>query len=259
MDRLFRSLQNPRAAVNSVLRRGKRAKGPTERCQSYNILHSSQSGARRSSDCREVAHLYIQLHTITTPLDAALRDSRGGLEPFDGIAEVWWESLEVVQRSLADPEAQAAWAALIEDEKLLYLSTCSVPHCGLGKKKSCSQSRRRQPCTAQRAHANVSPRRDVIPRDRCTGHDAARPFSVKVLRAQSGYTASGGRVGDRTLGVVGHVLCSHTRTRVSVQKWLLKCPVRTLDGGMARSLRVEYAGAYYHVMARGNRREEIFG
>jgi EthD domain len=40
-----------------------------------------------------------------------------GPEPFDGIAEVWWESLEVVQRSLADPEAQAAWAALIEDEK----------------------------------------------------------------------------------------------------------------------------------------------
>ena len=27
---------------------------------------------------------------------------------------------------------------------------------------------------------------------------------------------------------------------------------------MARSLRVEYVGAYYHVMARGNRREEIF-
>jgi putative transposase len=27
---------------------------------------------------------------------------------------------------------------------------------------------------------------------------------------------------------------------------------------MARTLRVEYAGAYYHVMARGKRREEIF-
>ena len=27
---------------------------------------------------------------------------------------------------------------------------------------------------------------------------------------------------------------------------------------MARSLRVEYPGAYYHVMARGNRREDIF-
>ena len=28
--------------------------------------------------------------------------------------------------------------------------------------------------------------------------------------------------------------------------------------GMARSLRIEYAGAYYHLMARGNRHEEIF-
>jgi REP-associated tyrosine transposase len=27
---------------------------------------------------------------------------------------------------------------------------------------------------------------------------------------------------------------------------------------MARSLRIEYSGAFYHVMARGNRREEIF-
>ena len=60
---------------------------------------------------------YIQLHTVATPLDAALCDSRGDPEPFDGIAEVWWESLELVQRSLADLEAQAAWAALTEDEK----------------------------------------------------------------------------------------------------------------------------------------------
>ena len=27
---------------------------------------------------------------------------------------------------------------------------------------------------------------------------------------------------------------------------------------VARSIRIEYAGAYYHVMARGNRREAIF-
>lgn len=30
------------------------------------------------------------------------------------------------------------------------------------------------------------------------------------------------------------------------------------NGGMARGIRVEYAGAFYHVMARGNRRERIF-
>jgi len=27
---------------------------------------------------------------------------------------------------------------------------------------------------------------------------------------------------------------------------------------MARGIRIEYAGAFYHVMARGNRRERIF-
>ncbi len=27
---------------------------------------------------------------------------------------------------------------------------------------------------------------------------------------------------------------------------------------MARSVRIEYAGAYYHVMARGSRRQAIF-
>ena len=31
-----------------------------------------------------------------------------------------------------------------------------------------------------------------------------------------------------------------------------------LSGGMPRSLRLQYPGAYYHVMARGNRREAIF-
>ena len=40
-----------------------------------------------------------------------------------------------------------------------------------------------------------------------------------------------------------------------MQKCLVKCQVRALGG---ESLRVEYAGTYYHVMARGNRREEIF-
>ena len=30
------------------------------------------------------------------------------------------------------------------------------------------------------------------------------------------------------------------------------------SGSVARSLRVEYPGAYYHLMARGNRREDIF-
>ena len=33
---------------------------------------------------------------------------------------------------------------------------------------------------------------------------------------------------------------------------------RAIQGDMARKPRIEYAGAIYHVMSRGNRREEIF-
>lgn len=60
---------------------------------------------------------YVQLHTICTALDLELRSSRGGPEPFDGLVETWWESMEALQRSLADPEAQTAWATLAEDEQ----------------------------------------------------------------------------------------------------------------------------------------------
>ena len=62
-------------------------------------------------------HKYIQLHTISTPFDDGLRASRGGPEPFDGMVEAWWESLEVLRHTVEDPAAQAAWAALMEDEK----------------------------------------------------------------------------------------------------------------------------------------------
>ena len=54
------------------------------------------------------------------------------------------------------------------------------------------------------------------------------------------------------------VNCQERGVWVSVQKWLVTVSHGALDDGMARSLRVEYAGAYYHVMARGNRREAIF-
>jgi hypothetical protein len=43
-----------------------------------------------------------------------------------------------------------------------------------------------------------------------------------------------------------------------VQKWLVQYHVRPLDGGDGEESAVEYPEAYYHVMARGNRREEIF-
>ncbi len=57
------------------------------------------------------------MHTISTPFDGALQESRGGPEPFDGMVEAWWKSMEAIQESLTNPAAQAAWAVLAEDEK----------------------------------------------------------------------------------------------------------------------------------------------
>ncbi len=59
---------------------------------------------------------YIQLHTLDTPLNAIARDARGAPEPFDGIAEAWWDNMESLERALNDTNTEKSWALLIEDE-----------------------------------------------------------------------------------------------------------------------------------------------
>ncbi len=60
---------------------------------------------------------YVQLHTLDDALNEALRASRGGPEAFDGVAELWWDSLEELTAAMATPEGAAAGAALLEDER----------------------------------------------------------------------------------------------------------------------------------------------
>jgi uncharacterized protein (TIGR02118 family) len=60
---------------------------------------------------------YVQQHTIDTPMNEGLRTGRGGPEPYDGVAELWWESLEALQAAVATPEGQKAVATLLEDER----------------------------------------------------------------------------------------------------------------------------------------------
>jgi len=51
------------------------------------------------------------------PLNAALRQGRGGLEPYDGVAELWWESAEELAAVMATPEGQKAAQELLDDER----------------------------------------------------------------------------------------------------------------------------------------------
>jgi uncharacterized protein (TIGR02118 family) len=59
---------------------------------------------------------YVQLHRIETPFNDALRASRNALEPFDGVAELWWDDLDALVAGTATPEGRDAAQALLEDE-----------------------------------------------------------------------------------------------------------------------------------------------
>jgi uncharacterized protein (TIGR02118 family) len=60
---------------------------------------------------------YVQLHSSPVEVSAGIRDSRGGPEGYDGVAELWFDSLEALAENGRRPEAQAAAALLLEDEQ----------------------------------------------------------------------------------------------------------------------------------------------
>jgi len=59
---------------------------------------------------------YVQAHTVETPLNDGLRASRGMGPPYDGVAEVWFESEADLMEALGTPEGEAASAVLLADE-----------------------------------------------------------------------------------------------------------------------------------------------
>jgi hypothetical protein len=60
---------------------------------------------------------YVQLHSFEPNVSAPIRASRGGPEQYDGVAELWWDSLEDMAALAGDPAAQKAGAMLLEDER----------------------------------------------------------------------------------------------------------------------------------------------
>lgn len=60
---------------------------------------------------------YVQSHTIDTPLNEQFAASRGMGKAYDGITEVWWDSIEDLVAGMNTPEGQAAHKRLLEDER----------------------------------------------------------------------------------------------------------------------------------------------
>ncbi len=60
---------------------------------------------------------YVQLHTQHGPVAEKLRHFRGSPEPFDGVAEIWYESAEALAALGRSQDGRAASRELLEDEK----------------------------------------------------------------------------------------------------------------------------------------------
>ena len=60
---------------------------------------------------------YIQVHTDYGPFLEKLRAFRGSPEPYDGVAEIWYESREALETLGRDPAGRAASRLLYEDEQ----------------------------------------------------------------------------------------------------------------------------------------------
>ena len=59
---------------------------------------------------------YVQFHSGAPELSEGIRASRNAPEMYDGVAELWWDSLDDVFAE-PTPERLAAGLALLEDER----------------------------------------------------------------------------------------------------------------------------------------------
>ena len=62
------------------------------------------------------AKRYVQDHTLDSPMNAMLQESRGMVQEFDGVAEVWFESHQAFLDAMSSEEGQKLGAILHEDE-----------------------------------------------------------------------------------------------------------------------------------------------
>jgi uncharacterized protein (TIGR02118 family) len=68
--------------------------------------HAAALGIRR----------YVQAHTVEHPIAQGAAAARGTPEPYDGVAELWFDTQELLERMQSEAGAEAA-RALLEDER----------------------------------------------------------------------------------------------------------------------------------------------
>jgi uncharacterized protein (TIGR02118 family) len=95
----------------------RRREGTTrEEFQAYWREHHAEL-IRRHADALRIRR-YVQVHARDTDLDVAVAEARGS-EPraFDGLAEIWWDSVEDLVAAFSSEQGEAIANELVEDER----------------------------------------------------------------------------------------------------------------------------------------------
>lgn len=71
---------------------------------------------RRHADVLGIRR-YVQLHSLDDAISLAVAGSRRSPEPFDGVAELWFDDLDAIAEHGLTEAGQAAGAALLADER----------------------------------------------------------------------------------------------------------------------------------------------
>jgi uncharacterized protein (TIGR02118 family) len=70
---------------------------------------------------------YVQSHTINSPLNDGIKTSRGMMDEYDGVAEVWFESESDLIEAMSSDEMVKLGKVLMEDEQnfIDHSSSCA--------------------------------------------------------------------------------------------------------------------------------------
>ena len=60
---------------------------------------------------------YVQSHTINSPLNEGMKASRGMMDEYDGVAEVWFDSEPDLMEAMGSAEMAQLGEVLVEDEQ----------------------------------------------------------------------------------------------------------------------------------------------
>ncbi|HET9475998.1 MAG TPA: EthD domain-containing protein [Dehalococcoidia bacterium] len=86
-----------------------------EECQKY-WLETHGPLVRKHAAALRIRR-YVQVHRTESPINEAMRLNRQAGEPFDGVAELWWDSIQDIVEATVTPEGREASRVLLEDER----------------------------------------------------------------------------------------------------------------------------------------------